>query len=149
MTPKMSTFLVAFAVCDFANKSYTRGHFFIQPSEIKGIDYAISITEAAIATMEHFIEMALPLKKLDIIAIPHISRTGLESLGLILLSEKHILYDKNKTQKHKEGIFHTVVNKIVHQWFSNLVSPAWWNYLWLNKGISMLLHYKLGDQVKC
>lgn len=144
----MSTSLVAFAVGDFANKSYTRGHFFIHPSEIESIDYAVSIAESAIPSMEHWIEMPLPLKKLDMITMPHTSSEALENWGLILLSKRLALYEEKATLRYeKESIFLTVIHEIVHQWFGNLVSPAWWNDLWLSEGISMLLHYKIGDKV--
>lgn len=148
MTPKMSTYLVTFAVGALANIPYNRGHIYTLPSNIKGANFAASIAESAITAVENYTEIPLPVKKLDMIAVRHTSSGGLENWGLILFSEFRLLYQEGVNQRtDKEDTLIVVVHEIVHQWFGDLVTPVWWNDLWLNEGISRYLHYVIGDQV--
>lgn len=144
----MSTYLVAFAVCDFVNVSYDRGDIFISPSHNKSANYALSIAEPVIEAIERFTEVYLPVSKLDFIAVRNISTGAVENWGLILFSEQKLLYEERINNRYeKESTLLLIIHEIIHQWFGNLVSPAWWNYLWLNEGIATFLHYIIGDKV--
>lgn len=145
----MSTYLVAFAVCDLSIVFYTKGNIYISPYYIKAIDHTASLAEDVIVIIEDYTEMPLPSKKLDIIAVQNISAEGMENWGLILLSVQRVLYTEGvSTRFEKENTLILVIHEIVHHWFGNLVSPAWWNYIWLNEGIARFLHYIIGDKVK-
>lgn len=147
-TPKMSTYLVAFTVNNFGNVSYPKGHIYTDPRRIQRATYAAEISDSIIIAFEIYLEMELPLKKLDMIALRHLSGGAMENWGLIAYYETKFLYSEGKSGRSaKQGTFLIIAHECAHQWLGNLVSPGWWNYLWINEGFAKLLQYIVGDEV--
>lgn len=79
----MSTYLVAFVVCDFDVKysgnfgTWTRG------DSIKSAEYALKIGPMILKFFEDFFKIKFPLPKMDMIAIPDFAAGAMENWGLI------------------------------------------------------------------
>jgi len=52
-----------------------------------------------------------------------------------------MLFDDDAKTKFKEQSQMVIQNLNSHQWFGNMVTCAWWNYLWLNDGFSRYFQY--------
>lgn len=148
-TPEIPTHRVAFGVTQQIQSVYNRGHFYHDPSYTK-VPYSVSIANESIAAVEDYLQMPLPAKKLDLILLDEdLKGYTFGSWGLIQLSQFLAFYKPEMWGKtRKQTVFTTILQEILHQWFSNLVTIKWWNYLWINHGIARLLSYTIGDAVR-
>eukprot|EP00842_Homolaphlyctis_polyrhiza_P000877 jgi/Hompol1/1790/HPOL_004804-RA len=140
-TPKMSSYLIAFAVSDFeyVEKSTNDGvvlRVYTQPGRKKLGEYAL---ETGVKVLEYYgkiFDSPYPLPKMDF--FPVSTQNGaMENWGLITYEDGTLLYDeKTGTNSNRQMVASAVSHELAHQWFGNLVTTRWWNDAWLNEGFA-------------
>ncbi|XP_072020377.1 aminopeptidase N-like [Amphiura filiformis] len=142
-TPRMSTYLLAFVVCDFVyTKQITpNGVLFrtwSRPNAINTTDYALYSGVNILTYFEEYFDYAYPMDKQDMVAIPDFAAGAMENWGLILYRENLMLYDpKVNSASNKNSVADVIAHEVAHQWFGNVVTPIWWGEFWLNEGFAV------------
>ena len=159
-TKPLPTYLLAFAVGDFDIVEYPDlppTSLRDSPIPLRGIAvkgqgkkmaYALDNTQVLLEALEAYFQIPYPYKKLDIIAPPDFPFGAMENAGAIFFQEELILLDEESTLASKKRLAAVYAHEISHQWFGNLVTPKWWDDVWLNESFATWIMYKIVHQWK-
>ena len=150
-TPRMSTYLVAFLVGDFA---CSKGGVDGVPIRVCSTPDKVKLTTFAVKAAEHFLHyydgyfgIRYPMPKLDLIGIPDFEAGAMENFGAITYRETALLLDdKDASINSRKRVAETVAHEMAHQWFGDMVTMQWWDNLWLNEGFATWMEDKAADE---
>ncbi|CAF4129280.1 unnamed protein product, partial [Rotaria sordida] len=158
-TLNMSTFLLALIVApksDFACRPYRFIHSKNIKSRVCGrigilpqLIYADEVAYQSLNFFNQYFDIDYALPKIEHFAVPDFAGGGMENYGLIIYSETGLLFDENKgSTLQQRRVTVLVAHEIAHQWFGNLVSPAWWGELWLKEGFANYMETLAADFIE-
>ncbi|XP_045556166.1 thyrotropin-releasing hormone-degrading ectoenzyme [Salmo salar] len=148
-TPRMSTYYLAWAVCNFTYREVTTEsgvviRLYARPNAIQSGagDYALHITKRLLQFYEDYFKVKYSLPKLDLLAVPKHPYAAMENWGLSVFVEQKILLDPEVSSfSYQMELTMVVVHEICHQWFGDLVTPVWWEDVWLKEGFAHFFEY--------
>lgn len=152
-TPKMSTYLVAWLVGDFlCNEGKSDGvpiRACATPDKVALTKFAVDAAKWDLHYFDKYFGIRYPMAKLDMVAIPDFEAGAMENFGCITYRETELLVDKKYGGlEAKKEVATTIAHEIAHQWFGDLVTPAWWDNLWLNEGFATWMETKASARWK-
>ena len=115
-----------------------------QPNKDK-LDFARENTGPIVALLERYFDRPFPFPKLDQIGSP-IMPGAMENAGADTYGEDILLLDKGAFTAQKQAFGMVVAHELSHQWFGDLVTPAWWDDIWLNESFANWMGYRIGDE---
>ena len=93
-------------------------------------------TAGILEAIEGYFGIPYPYEKLDIIAAPDYAFGAMENPGAIVYREYLMLMDESSALSQKRAYASVHSHEIAHQWFGNLVTPVWWEDIWLNEAFA-------------
>lgn len=150
-TPLMSTYLIGYVVSD--DLVCATSDDFRVPISVythKGGEhlalFSANYAAKALTFYEEKFGIPYPLPKVDMIAVPDFMFGAMENYGLITFRTVALLVDPEKASATQlERVVSIVLHELVHQWFGNLVTPEWWQGLYLKEAFAVWMGWYATD----
>ncbi len=145
VTQPLPSYLVAMTVGPYDTVPMTMGGEYAGPEfnilvprgKAAYAEYAMSRTPAILALLTEYFDQPYPFQKLDFVAVPNFSAGAMENVGLVTFRDSILLIDeKTATPRQKYRTQSVIAHELAHMWFGNLVTPPWWDELWLNESFA-------------
>ncbi|KAK0167904.1 hypothetical protein PV327_001759 [Microctonus hyperodae] len=151
-SPKMSSYLPCIAVSNYKKIENSHGNItmYANQHDLELVKHALEISEKIIPAMEQYTDIPYTLPKLDQIAVRKFPSMAMEHWGLVTYIDMGVMF-KNSTlipnTVVEDRVAFLVAHELAHQWFGNLVSPIWWEDIWLNEAFAAYYQYKAADMI--
>ena len=145
-TPKLSTYLTSFAAGPYVSQR----RIWQAPDGALTVDLGAwarasmaqymddEILELTARGMDYFhraFAFPYPWGKYDSIFVPEYNLGAMENPGLVTFTESY-LFRSRATRSQRAGRANTILHEMSHMWFGDLVTPRWWDDLWLKESFA-------------
>lgn len=155
-TKPLPTYLMAFVVGPFATVATEAAptEYRKEPLPIRIVatqanadrmEFAKENSGPIVDLLEKYFGERFPFPKLDQIGSP-IMPGAMENAGADIYGDGILLLDQNPTTSDKQEFGMVVAHELSHQWFGDLVTPAWWDDIWLNESFANWMGYRIGNE---
>jgi aminopeptidase N len=89
--------------------------------------------------LDHFnaeLQIPYPWGKYDSIFVPEYNIGAMENPGLVTFNDALTVFQSGATRSDHERRATTIMHEMSHMWFGDLVTPAWWDDLWLKESLA-------------
>jgi len=115
-----------------------------EPNKDK-LAFALENSGPIVTLLERYFGTEFPFPKLDQIASP-VMGGAMENAGADIYDDSLLLLDANAPVAQQQLFGMVVAHELAHQWFGDLVTPKWWDDLWLNESFANWMGYRIGNE---
>jgi len=147
-TRPLPSYLVAFAVGPFdvvdagtAGRNHVPVRIVVPRGRAADAAWAAEVTGPLLEDLEAYFDVDYPYEKLDIVSLPKpVGWGAMENAGLITMEQGWVIARaEDDALERRRDYAETAAHELAHQWFGDLVTPAWWDDLWLNESFASWL----------
>lgn len=147
-TPKLSSYITAIVAgnyhsikdeyYDTENKQKIELGLYCRKSLAHLLDYDdfFYVTKQGLKFYNKHYDYPYPWGKYDQILVPEYNIGAMENPGCVTFSEKTYLFKSTPTFAGKQARANTILHEMCHMWFGDLVTPKWWDDLWLKESFA-------------
>ncbi len=152
-TPRMSTYLVAFAAGEFISYE-TKSQHGVKITSYAGLHqpvgdlkHSADFAAEVLDFYDNLFKTPFPLPKLDLLALPDFEAGAMENWGLTTYREIAMLANEKSSIDQKLYVDTVIAHELSHMWFGDLVTMAWWDDLWLNESFANMIETYAVDKL--
>lgn len=145
-TKRMSTYLTAFIAGPY--------HAFADSTEVDGQEVKLgfycrtslndhfdlqdisTVTKQGLALLPQVFDYPYVWGKYDSVFVPEYNLGAMENPGCVTFSEDAYIFRGQSTRSQRASRANTILHEMSHMWFGDLVTPVWWDDLWLKESFA-------------
>lgn len=145
-TKRMSTYLTAFVggpYHAFADVAQVDGQeislgFYCRESLKDHFDFddISTVTKQGLALMPRVFDYPYVWGKYDSVFVPEYNLGAMENPGCVTFSEDAYIFRGQSTRAQRANRANTILHEMSHMWFGDLMTPVWWDDLWLKESFA-------------
>jgi tricorn protease interacting factor F2/3 len=150
-TPPMSAYLLYLGIGRFdiveRGPATRRVIVAVSPGRAGSGEFAATHATELVEGFETYYGQPYPLRKLHLVGVENFWAGAQENWGAIAFREYILLVGPTTSERMRRIIRLVLSHEIAHQWFGNLVTPAWWDDFWLNESFATFAASKMIDRL--
>ena len=105
----------------------------------------LTVTRQSFAELHRLFGVRYPYGDYHQAFVPEFNAGAMENPGCVTLRDS-MIFDSGITRGEVLNRATTVAHELAHMWFGNLVTPRWWDDLWLNESFAEYLGHRVTAQ---
>jgi len=101
----------------------------------KDADELFTLTRQSFDELHRLFGIRYPFGDYHQAFVPEFNAGAMENPGLVTFRDP-LIFSSRVTRGLRVARASTLAHEMAHQWFGNLVTPAWWDDLWLNESFA-------------
>lgn len=101
-------------------------------------DELLTLTRQSFDELHRLFGIRYPFGRYHQAFVPEFNAGAMENPGCVTFRDP-LVFDTRVTRGMRISRATTVAHEMAHQWFGNIVTPRWWDDLWLNESVAEYL----------